>query len=371
MIPRRRPLMPILVRSLLPLLLLVARLAPAQSIHTEAAEAYWHLTDALRRDESLTDVAWQQLLALPDNRVYVNSVWGSDTADLRRYRRAVEVVYRPRYDSLRRVRVQAGSWYYVLVNQYKEHEADDRAFLAEVAKNPGYLENMYAQAQAFLPARNHTKVANLHLAYVALGNDATSQAEGIVFSVRDARTYQAFPGRLEAHEMHHQLRTGKDFGPQDPADQGILWAVNSAQNEGLADLVDKRALLEQTTDTATANETRRWLLAPAPAVLHKIDSTLRAQAAGGPATPRRFYKGLTNGSNGHLPGFFMAYTILQNGYLKPLLAHADDPLAFVLLYQRAATRDRLHRHPPTFSPAAVHYLRQLAHKYAKPRQAAA
>lgn len=370
MIPRRPLLLP-LVFSLLTLLLLIARWAPAQSIHTEAAEAYWHLTDALRHDEPLTDAAWQQLLALPDNRVYVNAVWGSDTADLRLYRRAVEVVYRPRYDSLRRAKVQANSWYYVLVNQYREHEADDRAFLAAVAKNPGYLDNMYTYAQAFLPARNHTKVTDLRLAYVALGNDATSQAEGIVFSVRDARNYQAFPDRLEAHEMHHQLRTGKDFGQQDPADQGILWAASAAQNEGLADLVDKRVLLEQTADTATANELRRWLLAPAPAVLQKIDSTLQVQAAGGPATPRRFYKRLTNGSNGHLPGFFMAYTILQNGYGKPLLAHADDPLAFVLLYQRAATRDRLHRHPPTFSPAAVRYLRHLARKYAKPRQTTA
>ncbi|MGI4834992.1 MAG: hypothetical protein ACRYFK_16180 [Janthinobacterium lividum] len=39
---------------------------------------------------------------------------------------------------------------------------------------------MYAYAYEFLPARNHNKVANLHLAYVALGNNATSQNEGII-----------------------------------------------------------------------------------------------------------------------------------------------------------------------------------------------
>lgn len=39
---------------------------------------------------------------LPDNKVYIDAVWGSDTVSLRRYRRAFKVVYRLRYDSLRR-----------------------------------------------------------------------------------------------------------------------------------------------------------------------------------------------------------------------------------------------------------------------------
>ena len=66
----------------------------------------------------------------------------------------------------------------------------------------------------------------------------------------------------------------------------------------------------------------------------------------------------------------MAYTILQNGYLKPLLECADDPIAFALLYQQAAQKDKLHQHPPTFAPASVRHLKQLARKYAKPRKAA-
>lgn len=230
---------------------------------------------------------------------------------------------------------------------------------------------MYTGAYAFLPARNHTRVANLRLAYVALGNDATAQQEGIVFSVRAARSYTQYPANiLEAHEMHHQLRSEKDFGKLDPADVGLLWSLAAAQNEGLADLIDKRVQLTQSADTADSNTIRRWLLQPAPAVIHQLDSTIRVQAAGGGATPERFYHRLTNGTNGHLPGFFMAYTILQNDLLRPMLAHADDPLAFALLYQLAAQKDKLHQHPPAFSPASVRYLKQLARKYAKPRKAA-
>ncbi|MBJ6146454.1 DUF5700 domain-containing putative Zn-dependent protease [Hymenobacter sp. BT559] len=355
---------------LLLLFLLAARLAPAQTIQTEAAQAYWRLTDALRRDEPLTNAAWQQFLALPDNKVYVEAVWGSDTASVSRYRRAIEVVYRPRYDSLRQAKIKAGSWYYILVNHYKEQEADDRAFLALMAQNPTYLESMYTLAYEYLPARDHYKVQNLHLAYVALGNDATSQQAGIVFSIRDARDQLRLkPGILEAHEMHHRLRSTKDWHLV-AADESLLTALYMTLNEGTADLIDKRVALEQQADTAEASQLRRWLLRPAPKVIHQLDSTICVQATGGPATSLRFYRGLTNGTNGHLPGFFMAYTILQNGLLQSLLAHANDPLAFALLYQQAAKKDQRHQHPPTFSPRAERYLRRLARQYAKSHPAA-
>ncbi|MDJ0366161.1 hypothetical protein QMK33_13465 [Hymenobacter sp. H14-R3] len=346
-------------------LLLTAAGAQAQTIDTDGAAAYWQLTDALRRDEPLTDQAWQALLAVPANKVYASSVWGSDTASLRRYRRAIEVVYRPRYQAILQTKLTAKSWYYVLVNDYKEQEVVYKTFLAETVKNPAYLEKMYTYAYEFLPARNHTRVAGLKLGYVALGNDATSQAEGIFFSLRSARDNSQWPGILEAHEMHHQLRTAINTGTEDPADEGLLWSFYSAQNEGLADLIDKRVLLEQSADSA---EIRSWLLKPAPAVIHKIDSTIQVQAAGGAATPLKFYRRLTNGSNGHLPGFYMAYAIVKSGYQKPLLANADNPFSFVLLYQQAAKKNWTY---PRFSAVSERYIKQLARKYAKPRPATA
>jgi hypothetical protein len=173
------------------------------------------------------------------------------------------------------------------------------------------------------------------------------------------------PGILEAHEMHHQLRTTSHrYDTTDPADNNLLLAFYNALNEGTADLTDKVPTLASPTDSAFI---RTWLLKPAPSVIQKIDSTIRVQAAGGPATPEKFYRQLTNGTNGHLPGFYMAYTIVRNGYLQPLLDHADDPIAFALLYQKAAKKDK--KHPPVFSEASVRYLRQLARKYARPRPA--
>jgi hypothetical protein len=290
---------------------LLAGRSQAQTIDTESATAYWQLTDALRRNEPLTDAAWQHFLELPANKVYVASIFGNDAEDLKRYRKAIEVVYMPRHDSLLQVRLRAKSWYYVLVNDYKQQEPMYKKLLLETVKNPAYLEKMYTYAYEYLPARNRTRVANLKLGYVVIGNDATSQQEGIYFSLRAAHDYGAIkPGILEAHEMHHQLRTGKNLGTVAAEDEGLLWALKSAQNEGLADLTDKRVLLEQSTDST---ETRDWLLKPGPGVMHKIDSTVQVQAAGGAATPPTFYRRLTNGSNGHIPGFFRPTLSIATG----------------------------------------------------------
>jgi hypothetical protein len=103
-------------------LLLAAGPGRAQTIDTEAATAYWKMTDALRRNEPLTTQAWREFLTIPANKLYVGAVFGSDTASLSAYRRAIEVVYMPRYDSLRQARLKANKWYYVLVNRYKERE---------------------------------------------------------------------------------------------------------------------------------------------------------------------------------------------------------------------------------------------------------
>jgi hypothetical protein len=357
--------MPASFSRLLSLLALLLAAGPghAQTIDTEAATAYWKMTSALRRNEPLTTKAWQEFLAIPANKVYASAVWGSDTASLSRYRRAIEVVYMPRHDSLCQAKLRAKVWYYVLVNDYKQHESEDKRYVEVMQKSPDFLEKMYAYAYEALPTRNHTKVANLKLFYVAIGNDGTSQAEGLFFSLRSVRDNNAIkPGILEAHEMHHQLRTTSHrYDTTDPADDNLLLAFYNALNEGTADFTDKVPALASTTDSAY---TRTWLLKPAPAVIQKIDSTIRVQAAGGPATSEKFYRQLTNGTNGHLPGFYMASTIVQAGYRRQLLDHADDPLDFALLYQKAAKKSKS---APHFSPISERYLRQLARKYAKPQ----
>ncbi|RFP65211.1 hypothetical protein D0N36_10135 [Hymenobacter lapidiphilus] len=344
---------------LLSLLSLLPWPAAAQTVNVDAAERYWEMTDALRRDQPLTDNTWNAFVAVPANRRYIASVFSEK--DLKSYRRAIEVIYRPSLDSLRQARLKAESWYYVLNEQYRQREPEFRAYLQQTAQQPGYLDLMYQLAYEYLPAPARHPVANLQLAYVAIGNDAISEQEGLVFSLKSAIDWnKPKAGILEGHEIHHQLRPGLDFSFADSLDQTLLYALNMSLNEGLADLIDKSVFMRSPADSA---ETRSWLLAGAPAVLQAT--------AAWPTAPRpelRYYRRLSNGSNGHLPGFFMARTIERNGLRPQLLAASDDPMAFFLLYQRAARRDKTR--PPTFSGASVAYLKSLQKKYVAPARQA-
>ncbi|SET71443.1 DUF5700 domain-containing putative Zn-dependent protease [Hymenobacter actinosclerus] len=351
---------------LLPLLTLLSRPAAAQTVNVDAAERYWEMTDALRRDQPLTDAMWAAFVAVPANRRYIASVF--DERGLKRYRHAIEVAYRPSLDSVRRARLKAEDWYYVLADQYRQREPEYRAYLRQTVQKPAYFHLMYQLAYEFLPARAHTRVADLQLAYVAIGNDAISEQQGLVFSLKAAvDSDKPKVGILEAHEIHHQLRPGLDFSFADSVDRPLLYALNMTLNEGVADLIDKSVQLRSPADSA---DIREWALRRAPSVLHQLDSVMQALAAR-PSAPRpelRYYRRLSNGSNGHLPGFFMARTIERQGLLPRLLSAIDDPMAFFLLYQRAARRDKTH--PPVFSAASVAYLKTLQKKYVAPARRA-
>ena len=246
-------------RTLLPLLclLLSAGAGRAQTINVDAVTRYWEITDGLRQNRPLTDQMWQEFLELPGNKFYVRGIHSA--ANLLAYRRAMEVVYMPRYDSLRQAKLQAKLqakvWYYMMVNDYKEREGAYRAFVANVVKNPGALEVVYQNAYQYLPARAHTKVANLKIYYEALGNDATAQEEGIFYSLRAALDGDEVQhGLLEGHEMYHQLSQGKDLGPIADDDQGLLQFMTSMQNEGIADLIDKPLTLALPGDSRGIRE---------------------------------------------------------------------------------------------------------------------
>lgn len=346
-------------------LLLAAFAGRAQTINVDAVTRYWQITDALRQDKPLTDQVWQEFLEIPGNKIYTRGIYSA--ADLVAYRRAIEVVYMPRYDSLRQAKLKAESWYYVLVNDYKEREPAYRDFVAKVTKGPGNFDLMYQRAYEYLPARAHTKVANLNIYYEALGNDATSQNEGLFYSLRSVREADAVkPGILQGHEIHHQLRPHKEFGTIADDDQGLMAIIGSIHNEGLADLIDKEVELAEPGDP---RDIRGWILDPAPDFLHKMDSTIQVRARGGAPASIRYYRQLSRGSNGHLPGFFMARTIQRNGFTRQLIQTADDPFAFIYLYQKAAKKDK--EHAPQFSEAAMRYLRALEARYTKARPASA
>ena len=343
-------------------LLLAALAGRAQTINVDAVTRYWQITDALRQDKLLTDQAWQEFLEIPGNKIYVRGIYSA--AELVRYRKAIEVVYMPRYDSLRRAKLQAKSWLYMMANDMKEREPEYRRYVAGLTQNAA-LDQMYQFAYPQLPLAARKRVSKLNIYYEALGNDATSQEEGMFYSLRavlDANEVK--PGLMEGHEMYHQLQPDFHFGPIAPDDEGLLEFMTSMQHEGIADQIDKPLTMALPGDPRGI---RDWAFTPAPTFIHRMDSALQSRARGGAAATGRWYRRLSDGSNGHLPGFFMSSAIVRNGYGKQLIAQSDNPFAFVFLYQKAAKKDKTPL--PRFSDEALRYLRELERKYTKARPA--
>ncbi|OGX87910.1 hypothetical protein BEN47_10290 [Hymenobacter lapidarius] len=304
---------------------------------------------------------WQEFLEIPGNKIYVRGIYSA--ADLVRYRKAIEVVYMPRHDSLLQAKLKHKVWYYVMVNDYKGGEPEYRSYVASLTKNSVAVDLMYQYAYPQLPPARRTKVAKLNLYYAAVGNDATSQEAGIFYSLRavlDANEVKR--GLMEGHEMYHQLQPGRDFGPIAADDEGLLQIMLSMQNAGISDQIDKPLTLAQPDDS---RDIREWALTPAPTFIHRMDSAIQARARGGAVATGRWHRQLSDGSNGHMPGFFMSSAIARNGYNKSMLAQSDNPFAFVLLYQKAAKKGKtpLSR----FSNATIHYLKELERKYIRPQ----
>ena len=297
---------------------------------------YWQITDGLRQDKPLTDEIWQEFLEIPGNKIYVRGIYSA--TDLVRYRKAIEVVYMPRYDSLRRTKLQAKNWFHIMVNDYKEREPEYRRYVVRLTQNATALDLMYQYAYPQLPPAARKRVTTLNIYYEALGNDATSQTDGMFYSLRavlDANEVK--PDLMEGHEMYHQLQSGRDFGTIAPKEEGLLEIMASMQYEGIADQIDKPLAMDMPGDPRGI---RNWAIAPAPSFIHRMDSTLQSRARGGVPASGRWYRQLSDGSNGHLPRFFMSSAIVRNGYRPQMIAQFDNPFAFAFLYQKAAKKIR-------------------------------
>ncbi|WP_055562295.1 DUF5700 domain-containing putative Zn-dependent protease [Hymenobacter sp. AT01-02] len=343
-------------------LLLLGLEASAQTINTDAVTRYWELTDALRQNQPITDQAWDEFITMPGNTTYIRNTFLPDPkskSSLQYYRQALEVVYMPKHDSVRRAKLQAKEQPYVLIEDYKQREADYRQYIQQTVQSPDYLPLMYRLAYEYLPAATHTKVPDLKMYYTAIGNGATSQKEGIFFSLKVVvDDDKAKPGIIEAHEMHHQLIPIKQFGTIAAEDKGLMWALRGIRAEGIADLIDKKALYQVPGDP---HRVKAQFLDPAPRAILRLDSVLQV-VAGGATTGKSasFYQQIL-GFSGHVPGCYMARIIEAQGHRNALVAEADNPFAFVRLYQKAAKKSAAR--PPLFSKATMIYLATLEKRY--------
>ena len=196
---------------------------------------------------------------------------------------------------------------------------------------------------------------------------------------------------LIAHELHHAGRESILEVPdrkQDPRAY-LLRAIDQLQAEGIADLIDKSYLFSDDgvggskpsdMDSATGHRWCRFLLwgftrrhqkayQATPSTVRHVDSLLVA-ASGADADEnnqllrehsRAILRSIPN--NGHPNGHYMAKRIADQFGTDTLAATANDPFAFVRLYNEAIRESKGRSLP--FSQEAMTYLARLEKQYAE------
>jgi hypothetical protein len=346
---------------LLAFILLLAPALKAQTINIDAALKYWELTDSLKKNKPITDEQWTAFINLEGNKTYARSVF--DSASLVSYRRALEIVYMPGNDARLQKNLKAKYWYTILIKRYKDQEDSLKTYLQQTLQSPAYKDVMYKYVYEYLPKKDRHPVKDLKFYYNGLAMDAVSYPNGIFISLMaGVNNSKIKNGILEAHELHHQLRSQMEFKNIKPEHEGMLYAIFSIQNEGIADMIDKVPTLAQPGDPDSITD---WLLKPAPAAIKLLDSNLvvMARSQGASFQNEKAYRKLLHSSAGHMPGFYMASTIENNGYKKQMINTAANPFQFIYLYNKAAKKDATH--PPVFSKDAIKYLESLEKLYKK------
>ncbi|WP_160715922.1 DUF5700 domain-containing putative Zn-dependent protease [Chitinophaga solisilvae] len=221
-----------------------------------------------------------------------------------------------------------------------------------------------------LPPRLRQDTLLPTLIYTFMGfSDATSVQQFVIMDMLLACQLHTYaPGLLAAHEAFHSI-TGRSFHGSrfnatiaTPQEQYLLLFLSNVSQEGIADQIDKPVLLQRSSPVYDAwqdlyhDEARQ-----SRQCIRQLDSLLQQAAT---HTIDISYQDMFNGyavNGGHIPGRYMCSIIRQSGRWQELLQQADDPLAFMLLYQRAASRKQ-----GKFSTESAAYLQRLQQKLILP-----
>ncbi|WP_134090726.1 DUF5700 domain-containing putative Zn-dependent protease [Olivibacter sp. XZL3] len=357
--------MVIIVRILVFVVMVVclANEIKAQSIDDRTCWEYFKLTDRLREGDSLSKESWNKFLKDEAIEVYMNDQ-GVDSTFFNTYRKTMEIVYMPKNESILNNRLKDPNkyWWTYIINEYKVHEEEMKAYLRTMKQNPkGYFDICYEHAYTMLPKEAHKRVDHYKFSIIPLHTDAHIENGWIVCTLMCAYfNDKNKTGILMGHELHHSLRPRYRF-TADKEDEAIIEVLQRMLNEGSADLVDKRY---QGEDAHALLEFQRGypenFLEEGPAVLANIDSLLGSETIDKSSLTLRKLLNTWN-TSGHIPGYYIMDVIERNGYKEELIDNISNPFYYIYLYNRAAKSDTKAAY--VLSDAVIQYIQSLDKKY--------
>jgi hypothetical protein len=338
----------------------------SQKINTDAITKFWVVVDLMKSDRPMTDSLWNQYYNVQGNKVYMdNNRSEENTAAHRKY---LELLFRPTFiDSLKKIETNMMDYENddIFQNLYfiKSNEQKLREYTKEIQKL-AYLEASINLAKKYLPKGKYNKIPqNLTIYIMAMTYDAAVQDSSMYFGISCVYDLDRFQkGSIAAHELHHLLRKNKEFKIKLPQrDSATVYIIDQINNEGCADLIDKRIFIENEEKIAIGKMIKNWLTSDADNTIRKLDScfVLNSDSKKKFISSKEFRE-ITGGSSGHIPGFYMVDIIKRNGYMNELIKTNDNPFNFFYIYNKAAKVDK--QRPSTFSQQTIDYFKKVENK---------
>lgn len=314
-----------------------------QKIFTTSAEAFLSLGEDIHSGKATTEQDWEKLFSTVGYTKYLNNPKGEMIR--RELQEAMLLAFDPKWiaeaDSILKHPATITNMPLVLRQNIcllarKREEAD--SFL----KHTDFLALLYRaneKTKKYLPERAWSSKPVLNdLFLIATIPDASVRDHAIFLDLNLALSMQEEElVDLFAHEFFHNYR---EMAYQGSSGDSFLNAFDLFQNEGIADLIDKKRnddkIMQFFGDEFV--KTYREELANAPNTLARIDSL---SIAFDPNTSQDGeYKPLADLVlfGGHPVGYYMASLIQEQGYMEELIDSYDNPVAFAMLYNQAARK---------------------------------
>ena len=350
--------------------------APAQAVppapdqgEWSSVDAFWRIHDALRADHEPDEGEWTALMATPGYALLHERERRGPLL-----RRAFRLAYKPSLsDSLAPARTRQDWVAFVLphLEEVSARRADLSAFRARIGARR-LMDSARALAQAWLPEGATRRLAPPEVSWVVF-HDARGYPRILLDPLHVMQ--HGTPLELIGHELHHNYRNRLAIPSRPYGDDLLAWALVNVEVEGIAGLVDKRAL----TRLDSAGISRRhppgsssWAYFAAyplvyrasPQWLRVADSLLVRIASSRDTTEQRRLARTLHGSlpdNGRAMGSWMSEVILEYLGHDALMRVVGDGFGFWLTYQRAAERSA--GQYPLLAPAAIQLITQVAEQY--------
>jgi hypothetical protein len=329
-----------------------------QKLNFEPVDEYFSITDSLKKNTSIQIKTWNDFLKYNGIQLYLQNQ-GFDSLYLDQYRKAMEIVYMPKNDSILKERLKNNEKYFFIwvINNYKNEEENFKKYVDKIKHNNSeYFNINYKKCYEYLPKKMQKKATNSTLYFIPLFNDAVAEGDDVIFTLYSAYHFDKLKnGVLGGHEIHHILRKNKTL--LITKDIVIYEALTLVLNEGSADLIDKKYTVDKECPIDMAFYS--YLIDEGKNYIANLDTAIIDHVIRKKIMTKKDFQSIVPMS-GHIPGYFMATVIERNGLKNKMIKRIDDPIQFFLLYNKAAKKDN--QKPYIFSDVTIKYLKTIKQK---------